>query len=189
MSSGLNKQSFRRILRSYFAYHHESRAQLSLYRNSPAPHEIEPPERGKVIAILQVGGLRHRYRRAAWPLGAARFGRTPEVEVRTAIPDQAIFPPRRPAFLVHLPLVGDAYSSQLCNQHARSRSDNVLGNDRFRSFIFLDSAGSLPSHFDPVNTIWKTPKSAKSALPSLLRSKHLRHSALGGSPPGLLTQL
>jgi len=61
----LNERHLRRILLSYFAYYHESRAHLSLDRNSPIPREIEPPERGKVIAIPQVGGLHHLYRRAA----------------------------------------------------------------------------------------------------------------------------
>jgi hypothetical protein len=40
-------------------------ALLALERNSPTPREIEAPEKGKVIAISQVGGLHHRYRRAA----------------------------------------------------------------------------------------------------------------------------
>ena len=62
---GINEQHLMRILRSYFADYHESRAHLSPNRNSPVPREIEPPERGKVIAIPQVGGLHHRYRRAA----------------------------------------------------------------------------------------------------------------------------
>lgn len=61
----LNERHLRRILRSYFAYYHESRTHLSLQRNSPVPRGVEPVERGKVIAIAQVGGLHHRYRRAA----------------------------------------------------------------------------------------------------------------------------
>ncbi len=61
----LSERHLVRILTSYFEYYHESRTHLSLDRNSPAPREIEPPERGKVIAIPQVGGLHHRYRRAA----------------------------------------------------------------------------------------------------------------------------
>jgi hypothetical protein len=36
-----------------------------LERNSPIPREIELPSQGKIIAIPQVGGLHHRYRRAA----------------------------------------------------------------------------------------------------------------------------
>lgn len=61
----LNERHLRRILSSYFSYYHESRTHLSLNRNSPVPREIEPPQCGKVIAIPQVGGLHHRYRRAA----------------------------------------------------------------------------------------------------------------------------
>ncbi|MGB2986414.1 MAG: integrase core domain-containing protein [Phycisphaerae bacterium] len=61
----LNERHLTRILNSYFDYYHESRTHLSLDRNSPVPREAELPERGKVISIPQVGGLRHRYRRAA----------------------------------------------------------------------------------------------------------------------------
>ncbi len=44
---------------------HFSRAHLSLERNAPVPRRVEHPSEGKVIAIPQVGGLHHRYRRAA----------------------------------------------------------------------------------------------------------------------------
>ena len=53
------------ILRSYQFYYNESRCHLSLDRNSPIPREVEPPSNGKVVAIPQVGGLHHRYARAA----------------------------------------------------------------------------------------------------------------------------
>ena len=61
----LNEDHLRRILKSYFQYYHNSRAHLSLDRNSPSPREVEPPSQGKVISIRQVGGLHHRYSRAA----------------------------------------------------------------------------------------------------------------------------
>ncbi len=61
----LNETHLRRILSSYFAYYHESRAHLSLECNAPVPRRVEHPSEGKVIAIPQVGGLHHRYRRAA----------------------------------------------------------------------------------------------------------------------------
>ena len=61
----LNERHLLRILRSYFAYYHESRTHLSLDRNSPIQREVDPPECGKLIAIPQVGGLHHRYCRAA----------------------------------------------------------------------------------------------------------------------------
>jgi len=57
--------TLRRTLRDYFDYYHNSRPHEALERNSPFPREIEAPEKGKVIAIPQVGGLHHRYRRAA----------------------------------------------------------------------------------------------------------------------------
>ena len=61
----LNEAHLRRILASYFEYYHESRAHLSLDRNSPIPREVELPERGKVYSIPMVGGLHHWCRRAA----------------------------------------------------------------------------------------------------------------------------
>ncbi len=61
----LNEAHLRRILSSYFAYYHESRAHLSLGCDAPVPRRVEHPSEGKVIAIPQVGGLHHRYRRAA----------------------------------------------------------------------------------------------------------------------------
>ena len=61
----INERHLRRILTDYFHYHHHARAHLSLDRNSPVPREVELPERGKVTSIPMVGGLHHRYRRAA----------------------------------------------------------------------------------------------------------------------------
>jgi hypothetical protein len=60
-----NEAHLRRILTSYFAYYHEGRTHLSLDRNAPVPRRVEHPTEGKVIAIPQVGGLHHRYARAA----------------------------------------------------------------------------------------------------------------------------
>ena len=61
----LNEAHLMRILKSYFAYYHESRPHLSLDRNAPFHREIEPPEQGDVILIFHLGGLHHRYSRAA----------------------------------------------------------------------------------------------------------------------------
>ena len=60
-----NESHLLRILKDYFTYYHESRPPLSLDRNAPTPRAIQSPEQGKVIAIPQVGGLHHRYARAA----------------------------------------------------------------------------------------------------------------------------
>jgi transposase InsO family protein len=61
----LNEAHLKRILTAYFDYYHDSRTHLSLDRNAPNPREPEPPERGPVRAIPQVGGLHHRYTRHA----------------------------------------------------------------------------------------------------------------------------
>ncbi len=61
----INESHLLRVLKSYFQYYHECRPHMSLGRNSPMPRAIEPAERGQVIAIPQVGGLHHRYARAA----------------------------------------------------------------------------------------------------------------------------
>ena len=60
-----NERHLRRQLKSYSSYYHEARTHLSLDKQSPVPRSIEPPERGKVVAIPHVGGLHHEYRRAA----------------------------------------------------------------------------------------------------------------------------
>jgi len=61
----LNQARLIRILTAYFEYDHESRTHLSLARNAPERRQVEPPELGKVVATPQVGGLHHRYSRAA----------------------------------------------------------------------------------------------------------------------------
>ena len=60
-----NERHLHRILSEYFDYYHNSRCHLSLDRNSPTPRNVEPPSLGKVVATPQVGGLHHRYMRAA----------------------------------------------------------------------------------------------------------------------------
>ena len=61
----LNELHLKRILRAYLDYYHHARTHLSLNRNSPLPREVEPPAKGPVISIPMVGGLHHRYSRAA----------------------------------------------------------------------------------------------------------------------------
>jgi putative transposase len=61
----LSEGHLKRILASYLEYYHGSRPHLSLDRNSPTPREVEPPWQGEVVSIPQVGGLHHRYTRAA----------------------------------------------------------------------------------------------------------------------------
>ncbi len=61
----LNERHLRRILDEFFDYYHNARTHRSLDANSPQPRPIEPPERGRVIATPQIGGLHHVYRRVA----------------------------------------------------------------------------------------------------------------------------
>ena len=59
------EEHLRRILREYVRYYNGSRPHLSLEGNSPIPREVEQPSSGKVRAIPFLGGLHHRYTRAA----------------------------------------------------------------------------------------------------------------------------
>ncbi len=61
----LGENHLGRILRSYIKYYNESRTHLFLWRNAPTPRTAELPSQVPVIAIPEVGGLHHRYRRAA----------------------------------------------------------------------------------------------------------------------------
>jgi putative transposase len=55
----------KRVLASYFCYYHKARCHRALDDDAPCPRAVEPPCRGRVIAVPQVGGLHHRYTRAA----------------------------------------------------------------------------------------------------------------------------
>ncbi len=60
-----NEHHLRRVLSSYFQYHHQTRTHLSLDKDCPETRPIHPPTAGKIIAFPQVGGLHHRYERRA----------------------------------------------------------------------------------------------------------------------------
>jgi putative transposase len=55
----------RRILGSHFEYYNGTRCHLSLAGDAPEPRGIEGPELGEVVEFPEVGGLHHRYVRAA----------------------------------------------------------------------------------------------------------------------------
>jgi putative transposase len=59
----LNERHLEKLLSEFLAYYHQARCHRSLDRNSPMPRPIEAV--GKVEAIQVLGGLHHRYRRAA----------------------------------------------------------------------------------------------------------------------------
>jgi putative transposase len=57
--------SLSRHLRSFLDYYHHSRCHLALNKVAPESRGVQPPERGCVMSIPQVGGLHHRYERRA----------------------------------------------------------------------------------------------------------------------------
>jgi putative transposase len=60
-----NERHLRRVLSSYADYYQHTRTHLSLHKDCPHPRDVQPPRRGRVIALPQVGGLHHRYERLA----------------------------------------------------------------------------------------------------------------------------
>jgi hypothetical protein len=60
-----NERHLRRVLSSYFQYHHDIRTHLSLGKDCPRPRPIQSPSVGNIIAFPEVGGLHHRYERRA----------------------------------------------------------------------------------------------------------------------------
>jgi len=54
-----------RILAGYFAYYNRARCHLSLAGDAPEPRPAQGPELGRVVELPEVGGLHHRYERAA----------------------------------------------------------------------------------------------------------------------------
>jgi transposase InsO family protein len=61
----LNERHLRRLLRRYLAYYNATRPHQSLQNQSPTPREVQMPRGGRIVAIPQLGGLHHRYQRAA----------------------------------------------------------------------------------------------------------------------------
>ena len=61
----LNEGHLRRLLRAYVAYYNGSRPHQALENNSPIPREVQPPSRGPIRAVPEVGGLHHRNQRVA----------------------------------------------------------------------------------------------------------------------------
>jgi transposase InsO family protein len=52
-------------LEEYVRYYNGTRPHLSLNRNSPQPHEPDPPANGRVVSTPVLGGLHHEYHRVA----------------------------------------------------------------------------------------------------------------------------
>ena len=62
----LNEAHSVRILSEYIDYYHNARPHQSLDHNTPLPRTVESPDYGRVVSDPILGGLHHRYRRAAW---------------------------------------------------------------------------------------------------------------------------
>jgi hypothetical protein len=61
----INEWHLRRLLRSYLAYYNATRPHQFLHNNSPNPRKVQMSAGEDIVAIPQVGGLHHRYQRAA----------------------------------------------------------------------------------------------------------------------------
>jgi transposase InsO family protein len=60
----LNERHLKRLLSAYISYYHDDRTHLGLGKRTPAGRGPSLPH-GRVIAGARLGGLHHRYDRAA----------------------------------------------------------------------------------------------------------------------------
>ena len=61
----VNAAGLHQVLTGYIAYYMQSRTHLALEKDAPIPRQVMPPSAGCIVATPQVGGLHHRYDRAA----------------------------------------------------------------------------------------------------------------------------
>ena len=61
----LGEKHLLRILASYFEYYNRTRCHLALEGDAPVPRPTQKPGQGRVLELPEVGGLHHRYERAA----------------------------------------------------------------------------------------------------------------------------
>jgi transposase InsO family protein len=61
----LGERHLLRMVRQHVAYYNEDRPHMSIDRDAPVARAVEPPSAGDVVALPRVGGLHHRYSRAA----------------------------------------------------------------------------------------------------------------------------
>jgi putative transposase len=53
------------LVREYVRFYNDDRPHMALAGDAPGGRAVEGPERGVVVALPRVGGLHHRYSRAA----------------------------------------------------------------------------------------------------------------------------
>jgi transposase InsO family protein len=61
----LGERHLLRLIRQHVAYYNEDRPHMSLDRDAPVARALQPTSGGRVVALPRVGGLHHRYSRAA----------------------------------------------------------------------------------------------------------------------------
>jgi len=61
----INAVHLRRVLATYRRYYHRSRTHLGLEKDTPDHRPVCGTSTGPIVAILEVGGLHHRYERRA----------------------------------------------------------------------------------------------------------------------------
>jgi transposase InsO family protein len=61
----LGERHLLRLIRQHVAYYNEDRPHMSLDCDAPVARAVQPPSGGRVVALPRVGGLHHRYSRAA----------------------------------------------------------------------------------------------------------------------------
>jgi putative transposase len=61
----LNDRHLRHIVGRYLDYYHKWRTHLSLAMDAPNPRTVHPPDRGRVAAFPELGGLHNHYERLA----------------------------------------------------------------------------------------------------------------------------
>ncbi len=55
----------RRLVRQHASYCNEDRPHMGLDRDAPMTRAVQPPSGAKIVSLPRVGGLHHRYSRAA----------------------------------------------------------------------------------------------------------------------------
>src|SRR5450432_625272 len=61
----LGERHLLHLVRDHAAYYNDDRPHMSLGRDAPVARAVQPPSGGRVVALPRVGGLHHRYSRAA----------------------------------------------------------------------------------------------------------------------------
>jgi hypothetical protein len=60
-----NERHLRCVLRTYLAYYNVTRPHQSVGNDSPRRREVQSVTSGHIVTVPEVGGLHHRYQRAA----------------------------------------------------------------------------------------------------------------------------